>query len=232
MLSWALNNFEFKVSIWISETRTTISIQFFETFISTCMPITVIAYKKMFYRMKFLAPTCYKGCHKYIYFNKDETGKIWGFHDSTDIFGVYTCILECGYDLASYILGDTCIGNHCWVADTHLVLDIPTLWMKVEGDVEAKWVSMESWQVGGTMLWLWLPQQCWESNPYLNVDKYPKHLLWILQILHHVAFATYICTRVFKRLVFSMQSWVKDCWVLCTLCCSFVVSWPPEAPDG
>ena len=34
---------------------------------------------------------------------------------------------------------------------------------------------MASWQVGG-MPWLWLPQQCWESNQDLNVDKYPKNL--------------------------------------------------------
>ena len=29
-----------------------------------------------------------------------------------------------------------------------------------------------------------------ESNPDLNVDKFPKDLLWTIQILHHVAFAT------------------------------------------
>ena len=111
------------------------------------------------------------------------------------------------------------------------MVDIPTRWMKVEGDVEARWVSMESWQVRETMLWLWLPHQCRESNPDLNVDKYPENL-WMVQVLHHVAFATDMCARVFKRLVFPMQSCVKDCWLLCALCCGSVVSWISETPDG
>ena len=40
------------------------------------MPITVIAYKKMFFITKFLAPTCYKGAHKYTHIRKGETEKI------------------------------------------------------------------------------------------------------------------------------------------------------------
>ena len=45
--------------------------------ISTCMPNTAIALKKMhsFYKMKFLASTCYKGSHKDL--RKGETGKIF-----------------------------------------------------------------------------------------------------------------------------------------------------------
>ena len=43
---------------------------------------------------------------------------------------------------------------------------------------------------------------------------YPKNLLWTIQILHHVAFATDMCARMFERFVLPMESWVKDCWVL------------------
>ena len=72
----------------------------------------------MFLRMKFLALTCYKGAYKYMYLCKGETGKgntcilrlavevniiPAGFNDPTHIFGVYTCILDCGYGLASHI---------------------------------------------------------------------------------------------------------------------------------
>ena len=68
-----------------------------------------------------------------------------------------------------------------------------TLLVKVEGDVEARWAFMESWQVGETMHWLWLSQQCWENDSDLNVDKYPKNALWTIQILHHVGSATNLC---------------------------------------
>ena len=83
----------------------------------------------------------------------------------------------------------------------HFVVDIPTLSVKVEGDVEARWVSLDSWHVGGTNPRLCLSQQCWESNPDLNVDKYPKNLLWTIQIRNHVAFATDMWVRMFERLV-------------------------------
>ena len=85
----------------------------------------------------------------------------------------------------------------------HLVLDIPTLSVKVEGDVEARWVSMNSWHVGGTITRLCLSQQCWESNPDLNVDKYIK-TFWTIQIRNHVAYATDMCVRMFERLVLSI----------------------------
>ena len=55
------------------------------------------------------------------------------------MFGVYTCILDCGYGLAIHMLGNTSNGKHCGVADTHLVEGIiPILLVKVEGDVEAR----------------------------------------------------------------------------------------------
>ena len=97
----------------------------FGSWISTRIPITVTANKKMFFGMKFLAPTCYKG--------------------------VYTCILDCSYGLAYR------------VADTHLVVDITILLVKVEGDVEARWASIRKWG-RLCMHWLWLSQQCWESD--------------------------------------------------------------------
>ena len=48
----------------------------------------------------------------------------------------------------------------------------------------------------------------------INVDKYPKKLLWTIQILHHVASSTNMYAKMVERLVLPMQSWVKDWWVL------------------
>ena len=35
----------------------------------------IIAYKKMFFGIYFLIPTCYKGAHNYMYLRKGKTGK-------------------------------------------------------------------------------------------------------------------------------------------------------------
>ena len=64
-----------------------------------------------------------------------------------------TCIFDCVYGLASYMLGDISNDWPCGVADTHLVVVIPTLSVNTENDGEARLVSMASWQ-GGGMPWL------------------------------------------------------------------------------
>ena len=42
--------------------------------------------------------------------------------------------VDCGYDVASHMLEKTSNGQYYGVADTHLVEDIPTLSVEVEGD--------------------------------------------------------------------------------------------------
>ena len=146
---------------------------------------------------------------------------MWGL--PTHIFGVnvYTCIFDCVYGLASHMLGDISNDKSCGVADTHLVVVIPTLSV----NMEKEWVFMASWQVGG-MPWLWLSHQCWESNKDLNADKYPQNLFmddsnskscWLCY--------KHVCKNARKVGIANLQIWVKDCWVLWARCFSFEVSY-------
>ena len=86
----------------------------------------IIIYKKMFFKhvkINFLIPTCYKGAYKYMYLCKGKTGEKIMFYvcmaDEVNIIPSGLTIwrlymhFECGYGLASYILGDTSNGQHC-----------------------------------------------------------------------------------------------------------------------
>ena len=111
------------------------------------------------------------------------------------------------------------------------VVDLPKLSVKGEGDGEARWVSMESWEAGGTMSWLWLPRQYSEVTQNWMWTHTSKKFLCMNSNSTSCSLS-HRYMRKNEKFVMPMQSWVEDYWVLGARYCSSFVSWLSETQDG